>query len=405
MRIVWSVPVLAGGLGSGRGDLARAAALVAALRDAGHEVTVVEAARTDDGGRARGLYRGVLRRLLPERIALVLRDVARRWEARRHARRVAAAVRAAGADVLVETQVHGLPSGGRAAREADLPLVLDDVSPPAEERTLGAGLPGSAERAFRRQARAARLLVVSSVSLRRRLAAEGADERRIAVVPNGVDLAAHEAADREEARRRLGIGDRLALAFAGSFQPWHRPVSLVEAAAPIADARDLHLVLIGDGPERGPALAAARRRGLEDRVTAPGAVAPDEVPALLAGCDVGVLPGTNDYGQPMKLLAYAAAGLAIAAPDLAPVREVVEDGVTALLFEPDGPEALESALRRLAADPDLRTALGARARRDVAAPAGWGERAARLARLLEGVVGDAEEEGRGTGDPTREAPS
>ena len=401
MKIVWSVPVLAERLGSGRGDLARAAALVAALREAGHEVTVVEAAGTDGGGRARGLYRGVLRRLLPERIALGLRDVGRRWAARRHARRVADAVRAAGADLLVETQVHGVPSGARAAREAGVTLVLDDVSPPAEERALGAGLPGSTERSFRRQARAARLLVVSSDSLLERLAAEGADRKRIAVVPNGVDLAAHADADRADARRRLGVGDRLAVAFVGSFQPWHRPELLVEAAAPLAEAFDLHLVLIGDGPERTPALEAVRRRGLADRVTAPGAVAPDELPALLVGCDIGVLPASNAYGQPMKLLAYAASGLAIAAPDLPPVREVVEDGVTALLFAPDDPGALRAALRRLAGVADLRAELGGRARHEVAASAGWGGRAASLERALEAVLRDASDEGERAGGPGR----
>lgn len=392
MRIVWSVPVLAGRLGSNRGDLVRAAALVAALEERGHEVAVVQAAPSGAGG-ARSLYREGIRRLLPERAALALRDVGRRWAAGRHGRRVADAAREARARVVVETQVHGLPSGAAAARAARLPLVLDDVSPVAEERALGTGLPGMVERAFRRQLRAARILVVSSESLRERLAAEGAPSGRIAVVPNGVDLAAYRRTDRAAARRRLGLGDRIAVGFVGSFQPWHRVSDLVEAAAPLAAELDLHLLLAGEGPGREPALAAVGRLGLGDRVTAPGPVPPEEVPELLAACDLGVLPGTNAYGQPMKLLEYAAAGLAIVAPDLPPVREVVEDGATALLFDAERAGALRSALRRLATDAGRRRELGERARRRVTASAGWNARAALLEELLETAA-----EGRGAGE-------
>lgn len=379
MKVCWSVPVLADRPGAGRGDLVRAAALTAALRGLGHQVRVVEAA---GGGGNRDIYRGFLRRVLPERLTLVLRDLARRLHARRHAREVAETARKMGADVLVETQVHGVPSGARAARRAGLPLVLDDVSPPGEERVLGAGLPALAERAFRRESAAAAALVVSSEGLRRTLAAAGVPEERLAVVPNGVDLAAHRGLDRRAARRRLGVEGRLVVGYAGSFQPWHRVEMLVSAVAELADEHDLHLLLVGDGPGREETLAAARRSGLGDRVSAPGRVPPERVPELLAACDVGALPGTNDYGQPMKLLDYAAAGLAMVAPDRPPVREVVTDGRTALIFPPGDRRALAGALSRLSADLDLRETLGQRARREVAGPAGWSGRAEELAAVL-----------------------
>jgi glycosyltransferase involved in cell wall biosynthesis len=91
-------------------------------------------------------------------------------------------------------------------------------------------------------------------------------------------------------------------------------------------------------------------------------VPPDQLPAWVVACDIGVVPASNDYGHPMKLMDYAAAGLPAVAPDLAPVREVVEDGVTGLLFPPDDVRALALALRRLIRDPGMRRAMGARAR-------------------------------------------
>lgn len=382
MRVVWSLPVLADRLGSGRGDLVRAAALVDALRAAGHRVEVVEAA---GGGDGRDAYRRVVRPLLPERLALVLRDLVRRWRARRHAREVARVVGEEGAEVIVETQVHGLPSGSRAARRSGVPLVLDDVSPPSEERVLGAGLPGLAERAFRREARAARALVVSSDPLLRRLASLGLPRERLAVVPNGVRLDAHRRADGRAARRRLGLEDRLVIGFVGSFQPWHRVDLLVEATARLADQVPVHLLLVGDGPGLEGALEAAGELGIRDRIRSAGLRPPEQVPALLAACDVGALPGTNEYGQPMKLLDYAAAGLAIVAPDVPPVRESVEDERTGLLFPAGDVAALAGVLRRLAADRALREELGERARRDVAELASWERRAEELAAVLRAV--------------------
>lgn len=393
MRIVWSVPVLADGIGSGRGDLVRAAGLIDALRTAGHEVDVVEAAAAAGSGRR--LYRNVVRRLLPGRLPLVLRDLVRGWKARGHGRRVAEVARSRGAEILVETHVHGVPSGSLAARSAGLPLVLDDVSPPTEERALGSGLPSLVRRAFRRETEAARAVVVSSRSLRRRLTASGLPAAKVSVVPSGVDLEAYRSADREEARRRLGLGGQLVIGFVGSFQPWHRVELLVEAIAPVAERLSLHLLLAGEGKGLEEALSAARRLGVSSRVTATGAVSPSRVPRILAACDLGALPGTNEYGQPMKLLEYAAARLAIVAPDVAPVRETIEDGVTGLLFAPGDPVALRAAVGRLAGTPDLRSALGNRAWDRLARPASWDDRASSLAAVLRAAGGRSPEEGDG----------
>src|SRR6185436_12368997 len=56
---------------------------------------------------------------------------------------------------------------------------------------------------------------------------------------------------------------------------------------------------------------------------------------------------------------------AIIAPDQPNLREVLEDGVNALLFNPDDADALRAALRRLISDQALRARLGAAAYRSV----------------------------------------
>lgn len=373
MKVTWSIPVRGDRLKSGRGDLVRAHGLIEALRAQGHDVVVVD----DTGLFARAqvaFFRTLVRRLLPRRVADALRDIARARYARRHAARLARAAARQPADLIVETHVHFADSGARVARALDLPLILDDCSPWTEERVLGAGLPGFARRAFARQADVAALVVVSSPRLRAVLARDGVPSARLRVVRGGVEPALYAGIDRTAARRRLGVSGRVVVGFAGSFKPWHGVDLLVEAVARLADGLPLHLLLIGNGPGRRRAKKFARRVGLYDRVTAPGSVRPTDVPELLTACDIGVLPASNDYGHPMQLLEYAAAGLAVVGPDLPCVREVVEHGETGLLFEDGNIGALGRRLRTLATDHALRVRLGEAARERAGSGKSWSDR-------------------------------
>jgi glycosyltransferase involved in cell wall biosynthesis len=61
-----------------------------------------------------------------------------------------------------------------------------------------------------------------------------------------------------------------------------------------------------------------------------------------------------------------AACKAIVAPDQANVREILEDGVSCLLFPPDDTRAMEEAVVTLARDGELRERLGSAARAVIA---------------------------------------
>jgi glycosyltransferase involved in cell wall biosynthesis len=382
VKLVWSVPVRGAAAARTRGDLVRQRALVSALREDGHRVAVIE---SDGAAGARvgvAAYRNVVRRIVPNPMAVVMRDMGRIVHGVVHGRRLAAFAISENADAIVETQVHFSASGAVAARLTGLPLILDDGSPSREELMLGSRLPGLARRVLLHQMRFACALTVSSSSLRSALVNEGMPAEKVHVVPNGVSLSLHEVTTRREGRRRLRLGvNEVVVAFVGSFQAWHSVDLLIEAMR-CQDRPDLHLLLIGEGPGRIQVLERLASCGLDARVTAPGGLTGPALAQALAAADIGVLPGSNDYGQPMKLLDYAAAGLAIVAPDLAPVRELVEVGRSALLFAPGKRDALVHALNQLVDHPDLRACLGREARRSVAAPAAWGFRARALLELL-----------------------
>ena len=86
-------------------------------------------------------------------------------------------------------------------------------------------------------------------------------------------------------------------------------------------------------------------------------------PQLMDGIDVLVHASTEFDPYPTVLLEAARAGIPAVASNLGGSREIVEDGVTGFLFSPSDPAAGLRCLRSLAADPDLRTRVGAAARR------------------------------------------
>jgi glycosyltransferase involved in cell wall biosynthesis len=126
---------------------------------------------------------------------------------------------------------------------------------------------------------------------------------------------------------------------------------LVEAARAVPAAVFL---IAGEGPERTDLEAAARRSAVEDRVRLLGPR--DDVPALLAACDVFVLPSLFE-GAPLAILEAMAAGRPVVASRIGGVDELLLDGVTGLLVPPADPAALAGAILRLIATPALRVRL------------------------------------------------
>lgn len=190
----------------------------------------------------------------------------------------------------------------------------------------------------------------------------GADPERIVVTPSGVelDLFGQAGARRDERRRSLGIEGRFVVGWVGSFRPFHSLERAVHAVAGIPDAT---LLLVGDGPERPAIEALAEERGVDARFT--GTVGHRSLASMLGAMDVGLVLAPRDgrfHYSPLKLGEYLASGLAVVAPDVAPITRRLTDGEDALLFSPDDSVGLHDAIKRLHDDPTLRQAIAERGR-------------------------------------------
>jgi glycosyltransferase involved in cell wall biosynthesis len=194
------------------------------------------------------------------------------------------------------------------------------------------------------------------------IAATGVPRDRIQVVPNGVVLDRFDAAPRPAAEGRVVLG------FVGFVRPWHGLDAVLNAMAE-AGGTGIALTVIGDGPVRPALEAQATALGLGARVHFTGLVDHHAVPHHVAQFDIALQPKVVAYASPLKIFDYMAAGRAIVAPDAPNIREILEHGRTALLFDPDAafdsPSGMWAAIQRLAGDAALRARLGAAARAEL----------------------------------------
>jgi glycosyltransferase involved in cell wall biosynthesis len=113
---------------------------------------------------------------------------------------------------------------------------------------------------------------------------------------------------------------------------------------------DTVLVVLGDGPERAQLEALARELGVGERVFLPGRV-PD-VAAWLRRATVLVHPARWE-GFGLGVLEAMLAGLPVVATNVSSLPELVVDGQTGLLVQPDDPAALALGVARALGEPQL----------------------------------------------------
>ena len=135
-----------------------------------------------------------------------------------------------------------------------------------------------------------------------------------------------------------------------------------ELVAAMRDVPQAELWVVGErlGSDRGADMdAVLAASGLGARLRRLGYR--DDIPAILAAADLFALP-SHFEGLPMSVIEAMLAGLPVVATDIRGPREQVVDGVTGLLVPRGEVAPLARALAHLAANPDLRAAMGAAGR-------------------------------------------
>lgn len=164
------------------------------------------------------------------------------------------------------------------------------------------------------------------------------------------------------------------------------PTLLAAMALVLREEPEARLLLVGAEVEPGAAarvLELRRTLGLEDRVALLGRR--DDVPALLRGCDAGVLSSSAE-GFPLALLEYGMAGLPAVATRVGQCAELLDEGGAGLLVPPGDPVRLAEALLALLRDPDRRRVLGERLRERVRSRYSAAAAMAKLERVYHAIL-------------------
>ncbi|HZT76651.1 MAG TPA: glycosyltransferase [Vicinamibacterales bacterium] len=141
--------------------------------------------------------------------------------------------------------------------------------------------------------------------------------------------------------------------------PLKRVDLLIRALAELP-ARDVRLLVAGDGEQAGALRALVARLGVADRVQFAGRVDDAAMLSALAGCRaVAFVPFAEDYGF-VTIEAFASGKPVITCRDSGGPAELVEDDRTGVICDPT-PASIAIALARLADDAALASRLGAAA--------------------------------------------
>lgn len=125
------------------------------------------------------------------------------------------------------------------------------------------------------------------------------------------------------------------------------------------DGADLRLDICGEGSQRATLQARIEHHGLGGRVRLLGQR--DDVQRLMLEADALVHPARWE-GFGLVLLEAMRAELPVIATSVGAIPEVIVDGQSGLLVEPDDPAALAAAIARIFAEAELLTRLGAAGR-------------------------------------------
>jgi PEP-CTERM/exosortase A-associated glycosyltransferase len=224
---------------------------------------------------------------------------------------------------------------------------------------------------FRRADRA----VVIAGRMRDELARRGIDSSRVTVVGNGVDIERFVPAPRRETlARRLGLDGGPVFGFIGSFYRYEGLRFLVEA---LPDLRKrlpgARILLVGGGEEERDLRDLAAASG--GTVILAGQVPLRDVVEYYSLIDVFVCPRRRmrltELVTPLKPLEAMAAGCPVLASDVGGLAELIDPGVTGLLFRAESRAAFVDAAAELGGSPELRALLAKRARQAVVDERTW----------------------------------
>jgi len=211
-----------------------------------------------------------------------------------------------------------------------------------------------------------KFIAVSNATARYLSKEKGISSSKIVVIHNGRDLKSlrpPSAKERMDARAELELTDEYAVLLLGRLSIEKGHALLLEALRLLEGRRPPIIALFaGLGPLESELRSRCHALGLDRRVRFLGYRS--DLQRILAGSDLVVLPSLSE-GLPLAAVEALAAARPIVAADVGGISEVVLDGETGSLIQPQDFHALAAAIQRFVDSPGLAAKLANNGRRFV----------------------------------------
>jgi len=221
------------------------------------------------------------------------------------------------------------------------------------------------------------------------LAGRGLPPAKSTVITNAADEARFVSYSRSSAADAAAVPGTFVMMYHGTLTKLYGLDLAIEAFAMVHEEMPgAELWILGQGPEVSLLKALVQQRGLGSKVRLVGVILPNEIPAWLSKCDVGILPIRRDvfleFASPNKLAEYIIMGKAVVISRLKTIRHYFSEDAFAYCA-PNDPAELAKQMVRVYGDSGLRARLAARAKREYA-PISWNVMKQRYLRLMQDIV-------------------
>lgn len=227
------------------------------------------------------------------------------------------------------------------------------------------------------------IVTISKYSRAKILEHYGVAEKKIRIVPNGVDIGKFQPTDSAAAKKQFSLEQEPTVLFMGSLVPRKGLSYLIEAAKTVVKQQaNVKFLIIGNGPLKAQIQKSVASLGLSGNFVFYGNIAENQLASAYNAADVFVLPSIQE-GQGIVLLEAQACSKPVVAFGVGGAKEAVKDGESGYLLELGDTEGLAEKLLKLLDDEALRQNMGTAGRTFITENYTWDLCAKRMLKIYQ----------------------
>ena len=199
-------------------------------------------------------------------------------------------------------------------------------------------------------------VICVSENVKQSLKNSGVKEEKLITIHTGIDTKKYYAEKPKILREELGVSNQtLIVGIVAVMRKAKRHLDLIKAVSSMKNFKEIHLVIIGDGPQRKNIEQFIHEKNLQNKVSLLGNRR--DIANILPSLDIFVLPSEME-ALGTSILEASASGVPIIASKVGGIPECVIDKKTGLLFKPRDIVTLKNHLELLSMDKILRKDFG-----------------------------------------------